>query len=44
MGKGIEHAKNNSKGRFGRSVILGKKNISKKEADKVKKTKKFQKI
>jgi hypothetical protein len=44
MGKGIEHAKNNSRGRFGRSVSLGKKNISKKEADVVKKTKSFQKI
>jgi hypothetical protein len=44
MGKGIEHAKSNSRGRFGRSASLGKKNISKKEADVVKKTKKFQKL
>ena len=44
MGKGIEHAKSNSRGRVGRNVSLGKKNISKKEADVVKKTKKFQKL
>jgi hypothetical protein len=44
MGKGIEHAKSNSRGRFGRSASLGKKNISKKEADVVKKTKRFQNI
>ena len=44
MGKGIEHAKSNSRGRFGRSQSLGKKNISKKEAVVVKKTKKFQKL
>jgi len=44
MGKGIEHSKSKFRGRFGKPVSLGKKNISKKEADVVKKTKKFQKL
>ena len=44
MAKGIEHAKRNQKSRFGQSQSVGRKNISKKQADVVKKQKKFAKL
>ena len=44
MAKGIEHAKNNQRSRFSKSVGQSRKNISKKQADVVKKEKKHAKL
>jgi hypothetical protein len=43
MGKGIQHAERSSS-KFKRQAPVGKKNISKKEADKVLRLKKHQKL